>query len=72
MKPGVLLSTALGPYEAYYYDTSLTDVWNQRFSRGCDVFTVNGHIHTHFAHVLAQNISAKCVFLEYPTARTRQ
>lgn len=65
----MLLTTALGPYEPYYYDTSLTDVWNQRFSRGCDIFTVNGHIHTHFAHALAQNIDADTVFLEYPTRK---
>ena len=68
-RPRVLLTSALGPYEPYYYDTSLTDVWNQRFSRGCDIFTVNGHIHTHFAHALAQNLDADTVFLEYPTRK---
>ncbi len=65
--PRVLLSTPLGPYEPYYYDTKLEDVWNQRFSRGCDIFTVTGHIHVHFAHAIAQNIGAPSVFLEYPT-----
>lgn len=65
--PRILFSTPCGPLDTLDYDTSLTDVWNQRFSRGCGPFTVTGHIHTHFAHVLAQNVAAECVFLENPT-----
>ncbi len=62
----VLLSTPVGPYDTQSYNQSLTDVMDQRFSRGCGVFTMRGHIHINFAHVLAQNIKAPTVFLEYP------
>jgi len=63
----VLLSTPVGPYDTHFYNQSLTDVMDQRFSRGCGIFTLRGHIHINFAHVLAQNIKAPAVFLEYPT-----
>ena len=62
----VLLTTPVGPYKSHYYNHSLTDVMDQRFSRGCDIFTLRGHVHINFAHVLAQNIDAPTVFLEYP------
>ena len=63
----VLLTTPVGPYDSHYYNHSLTDVMDQRFSRGCGIFTMRGHIHINFAHVLAQNIEAPTVFLEYPS-----
>ncbi len=63
----VLLTTPVGPYDTHYYNQSLTDVMDQRFSRGCGIFTMRGHIHINFAHVLAQNIEAPTVFLEYPS-----
>ena len=63
----VLLTTPVGPYDTHYYNHSLTDVMDQRFSRGCGIFTMRGHIHINFAHVIAQNIKAPTVFLEYPT-----
>jgi hypothetical protein len=63
----VLLTTPVGPYDTHYYNQSLTDVMDQRFSRGCGIFTLRGHIHINFAHVIAQNIQAPTVFLEYPT-----
>ncbi len=66
-KGKALFSSATGPYATREYDTSPTDVWNQRFSRGCDIFTLAGHIHTHFAHAICQNISIPSTFLEYPT-----
>ncbi len=62
----VLLTTPVGPYDTQSYNQSLTDAMDQRFSRGCGIFTVRGHIHINFAHVLAQNIEAPAVFLEYP------
>ena len=39
---------------------------NQRFSRGCDIFSLNGHLHMNWAHLIAQNIDRPSVFLEYP------
>ena len=63
----VLLTTPVGPYDTHYYNQSLTDGMDQRFSRGCGIFTLRGHIHINFAHVLAQNIQAPTVFLEYPS-----
>jgi len=63
----VLFTTPVGPYDTHYYNQSLTDVMDQRFSRGCGIFTMRGHIHINFAHILAQNIDAPSVFLEYPS-----
>ncbi|MFW5925624.1 MAG: B12-binding domain-containing radical SAM protein [Myxococcota bacterium] len=66
----VLLSTVWGPYEEQYFNTSPTDVMNQRFSRGCDIFSMRGHLHINFAHLIAQNIDVPSVFLEYPGRET--
>lgn len=63
----VLLTTPIGPYDTHFYNQSLTDVMDQRFSRGCGIFTLRGHIHINFAHIIAQNIKPRTVFLEYPT-----
>lgn len=62
----VLFSTTWGPFQEQFFNTSPVDVMNQRFSRGCDIFTMNGHLHSSFAHLIAQNIDAPSVFLEYP------
>src|SRR3990172_3092560 len=62
----VLFSTVWGPFQEQYFNTSPTDVMNQRFSRGCGIFSLRGHLHINFAHVIAQNIEAPSVFLEYP------
>jgi len=63
----VLLTTPVGPYDTHYYNHSLTDVMDQRFSRGCGIFTMRGHIHINFAHAIAQNLETPSVFLEYPS-----
>jgi hypothetical protein len=63
----VLLTTPIGPYDTHYYDRSLTDAVDQRFTRGCGIWTASGHMHINFAHLIAQNIEAPTVFLEYPT-----
>lgn len=62
----VLFSTTRGPFDEQYFNTSPTDVMNQRFSRGCDIFTLGGHLHMNWAHLIAQNIEVPSVFLEYP------
>jgi len=62
----VLFSTTWGPFHEQFFNTSPIDVMNQRFSRGCDIFTLNGHLHMNWAHVIAQNIDRPSVFLEYP------
>ena len=62
----ILLSTPWGPYEPDMYYGIQTDVMSQRFSRGCDIFTLSGHMHLNFAHVIAQNTKPPTVFLEYP------
>ncbi len=62
----VLFSTTWGPYPEQYFNTSPTDVMNQRFSRGCDIFTLSGHLHVNWAHLIAQNIELPSLFLEYP------
>jgi len=62
----VLFSTVWGPFQEQYFNTAPTDVMNQRFSRGCDIFSLRGHLHVNFAHLIAQNIDVPSVFLEYP------
>ncbi len=62
----VLFSTTWGPFEEQFFNTSPIDVMNQRFSRGCDIFSMGGHLHVNFAHLIAQNIPLPSVFLEYP------
>ena len=62
----VLFSTTWGPFQEQFFNTSPTDVMNQRFSRGSDIFSLGGHLHMNWAHVIAQNIDMPSVFLEYP------
>lgn len=62
----ILFSTTLGPYREQYFNTSPTDVFNQRFSRGDGIFSMQGHLHMQGLHVIAQNISAPSIVLEYP------
>lgn len=46
---------------------SLFDPFSERFTRGQDVFTLTGHLHALGTHMIAQNIQAPSVVLEYPT-----
>ncbi len=62
----ILFSTTWGPYIEQFFNTSPTDVMNQRFSRGCDIFSLSGHLHMNACHLIAQNIDSPSVFLEYP------
>lgn len=62
----VLFTTPWGPYIEQFFNTSPTDVMNQRFSRGCDIFSLSGHQHMNGCHLIAQNIDSPSVFLEYP------
>lgn len=62
----ILFTSVWGPFTEQYFNTSPTDVLNQRFSRGCDIFSLQGHLHMHWAHIIAQNIETPSVFLEYP------
>lgn len=63
----VLLSTPCQPYPTEAWNDSLTDLMAQRFTKGQDIFTMTGHMHCHGSHLIAQNISAPVIFLEYPT-----
>ena len=58
-----LFTSAVGPYAEQYFNTSPTDVFNQRFSRGSGIFTLQGHLHMNALHVIAQNISIPSVVL---------
>ncbi len=62
----ILFTSATYPYPTLPNDTSLTDATGARFTRADGVFTIVSHSH-HFAnHLLAQNIDASSVVLEYP------
>lgn len=62
----ILFSTPIGPYRTHAWNNSLTDLQEQRFSMGQDIFTFRGHMHCPALHTLAQNISPPSVVLEYP------
>jgi hypothetical protein len=62
----ILFTTIWGPYKEQYFNTSPTEAFGQRFSRGSDIFTPNAHMHMNGPHLIAQDISVPSVFLEYP------
>lgn len=49
------------------YTASLFDPFGERFTRGQGIFTLTGHLHALGPHMIAQNIQAPSVVLEYPT-----
>jgi haloalkane dehalogenase len=49
------------------YAASLFDPFGERFTRGQGIFTLTGHLHAVGTHMIAQNIQAPSVVLEYPT-----
>jgi hypothetical protein len=62
----ILFTSSVYPFPTLPNDTSLTDATGARFSRGDGIFSIISHSH-HFAnHILAQNINAPSVVLEYP------
>ncbi len=62
----ILFTSSIYPYPTLPNDTSLTDATGARFTRGDGMFGMISHSH-HFAnHILAQNIEAPSVILEYP------
>src|SRR5512136_52243 len=62
----VLLTTSVYPFPTLPNDTSLTDATGARFSRADGIFCIISHSHSFATHVLAQNITAPTVVLEYP------
>jgi hypothetical protein len=62
----ILFTSSVYPYPTLPNDTSLTDATGARFTRADGIFCLVSHSH-HFAnHILAQNIDAPSVVLEYP------
>jgi hypothetical protein len=62
----ILFTSSVYPFPTLPNDTSLTDATGARFTRADGIFTILSHSH-HFAnHLLAQNIDAPSVVLEYP------
>lgn len=68
MKPRVLLSSPWYPdgYQTQAWDNPVTDFGDLQFTGHQDLFTLHGHMHELFAHVIAQNLRAPTVYLEYP------
>lgn len=62
----ILLTTPTAPYPTLPANDSLTDATGQRFTKGDDIFTVYSHSHCYSNHILAQNIDASSLLLEYP------
>ena len=63
----VLFTTPCQPFPVQFNNVSLTDQASQRFTQQQDIFTMSGHVHCYGMHLIAQNISAPSIYLEYPT-----
>ncbi len=63
----VLLSNVRPDPVANGLVASLMDPFGERFTRGQGLFTLTGHLHHVGTHLIAQNIQAPTVVLEYPT-----
>ena len=62
----ILLTTPTYPYPTLPANDSITDATGQRFTKGDEAFTIVSHTHCYANHILAQNIDAPVVALEYP------
>jgi hypothetical protein len=62
----ILLTTPTYPYPTLPSNDSITDATGQRFTKGNDLFTIISHTHCFANHILAQNIEAPSLVLEYP------
>lgn len=64
----LLLSSPWYPdgYEAQAWDNPVTDFGDLQFTGHQDLFSLHGHMHELFAHVIAQNLKSPTVYLEYP------
>jgi hypothetical protein len=67
-QPRVLLSSPWYPdgYKTQAWDNPVTDFGDLQFTGHQDLFTLHGHMHELFAHVIAQNLRSPTVYLEYP------
>ncbi len=66
LTPKILLTTPTFPYPTLPANDSLTDATGQRFTKNDDIFTILAHTHCFANHILAQNVDAPAVLLEYP------
>ncbi len=67
-EPRVLLTSPWYPegYKNQAWDNPVTDWGDLQFTGHQDLFVLHGHMHELFAHVIAPNLRAKTVYLEYP------
>ncbi len=63
----VLLSTAVTPYPIQPWHDTPTDIMRQRFMKGQELFTNEGHMHLVGVFIIAQNISVPATVLDHPT-----
>src|SRR3990172_4864993 len=66
--PRVLLTSPWYPegYQNQAWDNPVTDWGDLQFTGPQDLFVLHGHMHELFAHVIAPNLRAQTVYLEYP------
>lgn len=64
----LLLSSPWYPdgYQSQAWDNPVTDFGDLQFTGHQDLFTLHGHMHELFAHVIGENLRGKTVYLEYP------
>lgn len=64
----LLLSSPWYPegYQSQAWDNPVTDFGDLQFTGHQDLFTLHGHMHELFAHVIAENLQTPTTYLEYP------
>ncbi len=64
----VLFSSPWYPegYQSQAWDNPVTDFGDLQFTGHQDLFTLHGHMHELFAHVIGENLDTPTVYLEYP------
>jgi len=64
----VLLSSPWYPdgYRTQAWDNPVTDFGDLQFTGHQDIFTLHGHMHELFAHVIGMNLETPSTYLEYP------
>ena len=68
--PRLLFTTAFKPYgidDLYSRRDSFPEVFHNRVTREQGIFSYRGHFSAFGLHVIANNVSAESVVLEYPT-----
>ena len=68
-KPKVLLTSVYGPFETFEDGSSMMDLYAGRLTKGQEIFTIKSYYPSLPLYLIAENISAPAVVLEFPTLK---